>query len=115
MIEVTVYEIATGRFKSQLTLFDQAEVEANTPALHTSIAGHYDVQLEWFDLVSGAVALRPSLPAVANPYDVTGFPAETEISIKDDLGSVTPVTDLSSPIEFEDAGTYEVIVRPPFP
>lgn len=104
-----------GRIDTLYTLPSDAEMDLNCSAPDTWIHGHFDPDDWYFDHGAGVISERPEVPAAANPYPADTCPAGTEITVRDELGDVTVVTDLSSPIRFLDPGSYAVQVAPPFP
>ena len=122
------YDATTGEIRGNYT-FSKAkaiDIALNTGPGEASIEvtthGRADAQyIDLTDPQNPVVADRP----VWNPFpatgaaplvvDITDAPAGTSLTVADEGGEVTTVSDFTQPLTFVDAGGYTVNIAPPFP
>lgn len=122
------FDINTGEIRGSYA-FSQTkagDIDLNTGAGETwlEVSQHGRGGTHYIDLTdpqNPVVADRP----VWNPFpatgaaplvvDITDAPAGTSLTVADDGGEVTTVSDFTQPLTFVDTGGYTVNIAPPFP
>lgn len=120
------FDTTTGQITQMLTLSASA-VPLNEPAgfglvlVPDKTKNDANIYIDLTDPQNPVVADRP----VWNPFpatsaaplvvDITDAPAGTSLTVADEGGEVTTVSDFTQPLTFVDAGGYTVSIAPPFP
>jgi hypothetical protein len=86
------------------------------------VAEEPEQMTSWID-TSGDVIKLAVRPEVVIPtptaapwsWELSTLPAGTTITIRNEVGDVLEITDLTEPLDLVDAGTYQVRLSPPFP
>lgn len=125
MIHAVIYETATGAIFRSVSLIKSSDLPLNVGTAESYIlSDHEDSRRKYIDLTdpqNPVVADRPvwnPFPATgASPLtvDITDAPAGTSLTVADEGGDVTTVSDFTQPLTFVDAGGYTVNIAPPFP
>ena len=122
------YDTITGEIKGSYSLSQAkaGDIDLNTKSGEAwmVVAQHGRRDAKYIDLTdpqNPVVADRP----VWNPFpatgaaplvvDITDAPAGTSLTVADEGGEVTAVSDFTQPLTFVDAGGYTINIAPPFP
>jgi len=114
-INYVLYKTATGEITNWRTVSDQATMDAGSaPAGYAKLECDA-AENDYIELTTMTPTPRPTLPDFANPYDLAQLPTGTIVTVTDESGGETVITELTEDLTLLGPETYQIVVDPPFP
>lgn len=120
-ITANTYDTASGRITGYVAASVETVAANVAPGQGLFVGPVADTSTHYIASDPLRIEARPTLtpPAAAQAtgwaYDMTGLPAGTTVTVRNEVGDVLTITDLSEALTLTEAGTYGLSVAPPFP
>lgn len=120
-ISANIYDTATGQITGHIEASAATAMANVTPEQGLFVGAVVDAATHYIAADPLRVEARPTItpPVTAQAtgwaYDLTSLPTGSTVTVRNEVGDVLTITDMSEPLTLVDAGRYRLAVAPPFP